>query len=98
MRSKRLKAVEFLSYLASSARNLVHEPKAYGPFRLVEAMVRFVDVYSEITGERDERLKRIKEFIEERKILVVHDERKFYEFLDSLVDMVLEEAKRELEG
>ncbi len=92
----RLRVLEYISYLASSAKNLVHEPKAYGSFRLVDAISRFVILYKEIMGGEDEFLIKLRQFIDANKDLVMYDQEKFYRFLDELVDRILEEVENEV--
>jgi hypothetical protein len=77
-------AHKLLCYMATSARNLVGEPPMYGPFRLVDASSRLIDIL-ERQGVDDGTLMEARALIEEKKYLVMNDEDAFVEFLDDLV-------------
>lgn len=77
-------AHKLLCYMATSARNLVGEPPMYGPFRLVDASSRLIDILEQ-QGVDDSTLMKARDLIEEKKYLVMNDEDAFVEFLDELV-------------
>jgi len=81
---------ELISYMIVSARNLLDEPSRYGPFRLVDAASRLVEILNRI-GLRSERIEKIKSQIEVGKHSVMTSEEEFHGFLDSLVSSVIEE-------
>ena len=89
----RLNAHKLIRYMATSACNLVGEPPMYGPFRLVDATSRLIDILEKI-GAADEVLLKARDLIEEKKYLVMHDEEAFVSFLNELV-MKLVEGIRE---
>ncbi|MEM0015121.1 MAG: DUF6092 family protein [Zestosphaera sp.] len=75
---------KLLAFLITSARGCVDEPHLYGPLRLVDAASKLIDIMK-LEGKAPEGLERVQKTIEERKHLLMHDERKFIEFLDELV-------------
>ncbi len=80
----RLSSHKLICYMATSACNLVGEPPMYGPFRLVDAVSRLIDILEE-EGAVDEVLLKARELIEEKKYLVMNDEQAFTGFLNELV-------------
>lgn len=75
---------ELLCFILSSARGLMEEPQAYGPFRLVDTASRLISVLEKY-GIADEFLMNEKSKIEEGKYSVMESEDKFKEFLDDLM-------------
>jgi hypothetical protein len=75
---------ELVCYMVSSARNLIPEPKLYGPFRLIDAVSRLVDILRkmDLVGPR---LETIQKKIEEDKYSVMDTEEKFTTFMENLV-------------
>lgn len=89
------KVVEYLSFLASSARNSIEEPHIYGSFRLIDAISRFIELLRSMPGyEKYERLEELREYIEKEKYKVMGDTREYLEFLDKVVAILVEEAMR----
>lgn len=82
-------------FLATSARGCVEEPHLYGPFRLIDALSRLIELskYAACIKE-DPFLARMKRVIDEKKFLVVSDREAFKAFLDSLVGEFAKELKR----
>ncbi|MBA7476219.1 hypothetical protein ES707_11601 [subsurface metagenome] len=70
--------------MVTSACNLVNETKSYGPFRLIDAVSRLIDILSENQGSSPE-LEKIKVKIEEGKYKVMEDGPQFSSFLNELV-------------
>ena len=85
-----------ISYMAVSARNLLEEPARYGPFRLVDAASRLVDLLK-ANGLESERLERIQARIEEGKYTGMASEEEFEAFLEGLVLFMVEEIGPGLE-
>lgn len=86
---------ELLCYMIVSARNLEQETKMYGPFRLVDAASRLIEILEE-SGIGDEFLSQVRSMIEANKYKVMTDKEGFVVFLDDLaLKMVgrLKEAK-----
>lgn len=78
------KAFELLCYMVTSAANLPHENRLYGPFRMLDAAERFVALLEE-EGIGSERLQDIRGRIEAGKYMVMQDEQGFIDFLQELV-------------
>jgi len=74
---------ELLCYMIVSARNLEQETKMYGPFRLVDAASRLIEVLEE-SGIGDEFLSQVRSMIEANKYKVMTDKEGFVAFLDDL--------------
>lgn len=82
-------------FLATSARGCVEEPHLYGPFRLIDALSRLIELpkYAACIKE-DPFLAKMKRVINEKKFLVVSDAEAFKVFLESLVREFAKELKR----
>jgi Family of unknown function (DUF6092) len=87
---------ELISYMSVSARNLLEEPARYGPFRLVDAASRLVDVLK-ANGLESDRLDRVQAKIEEGKYSAMGTEDEFESFLEGLVLFLVEEIGPGLE-
>ena len=74
---------ELLCYMIVSARNLEQETKMYGPFRLVDAASRLIEILEE-SGIGDEFLSQVRSMIEANKYKVMTDKEGFVAFLDDL--------------
>ena len=74
---------ELLCYMIVSARNLEQETKMYGPFRLVDAASRLIEILGE-SGIGDEFLSQVRSMIEANKYKVMTDKEGFVAFLDDL--------------
>lgn len=70
--------------MVTSACNLVNETKSYGPFRLIDAASRLIDILSKNQGSSPE-LEKIKVKIEQGKYKVMEDSPQFSSFLNELV-------------
>ncbi|MFQ6033919.1 MAG: DUF6092 family protein [Candidatus Bipolaricaulia bacterium] len=75
---------KLLCYMVSSARGLVRETKLYGPFRLIDAGSRLIEIL-EREGASDRFLSGVRTMIEENKYKVMTDREGFIQFLDELV-------------
>jgi hypothetical protein len=75
---------ELICYMVTSARNLIPENKLYGPFRLVDAVSRLIDVLKKL-DLKSPRLEAIQKQIEEGKYMVMESDEKFTDFLENLV-------------
>ncbi len=87
-------AHKLICYMASSACNLVGEPPIYGPFRLVDASSRLIDILEE-GGAANSNLLETRQLIEDKKYLVMSDEKAFNEFLNELVLKLAEGFKEQ---
>ncbi|MEN6368268.1 MAG: DUF6092 family protein [Thermotogota bacterium] len=79
------KVFDLIGYIASSARNLLDETPAYGPFRLVDAASRLVAILKE-AGVQSPRLTALRQEIDRGKYSVTVGPDEFKAFLDALVD------------
>lgn len=99
MREERAEAEErlfdVLIFLATSARGCIDEPPLYGPFRLVDALSRLIDLCDHVPGlKKDAFLSEIKAEIDRKKFLVMSDPEGFKKFLDEIVRKFTVELKR----
>lgn len=87
---------KLLCYMAASARGLVNEPKMYGPFRLVDAATRLIEIMERmrVAGEF---LLAVKERIDAFKYSVMEDEDAFVRGVDEVVTELALGLKREME-
>lgn len=80
---------DLIGYMATSGRNLLDETPLYGPFRLVDAASRLIHILEE-AGVASSRLSIIQERIDAGKYSVMADTKQFRDFLDSVVDTVVD--------
>ncbi len=83
---------ELISYMVVSARNLLEEPHLYGPFRLVDAVSRLVEILNNL-DLHSERLKKVKDQIDGGKESVMESGEAFRRFLEALVSSLVEEIE-----
>ena len=74
---------ELICYMLISARNLDQETKMYGPFRLVDAASKLIEIL-EKNEIYDEFLSQARTIIEANKYKVMTDKEEFLSFLDDL--------------
>lgn len=80
---------ELICYMLISARNLDRETKMYGPFRLVDAASKLIEIL-EKNGICDEFLSQVRTIIELNKNKLIEGKEEFLSFLDDLaLKMVL---------
>ena len=82
------------TYMLTSARGCVDEPKLYGPLRLIEAISRLIALTESAGFPRDEYLIQAKKKIDINKHLVMESEEKFTNFLDEVLREFTQELKR----
>lgn len=70
--------------MITSACNLMYETKDYGPFRLIDAASRLIDILSE-NGLSSPELEKIRDHIEQGKFSIMNEKTEFYSFLNELV-------------
>lgn len=75
---------QLICYMVTSACNLVQETKDYGPFRLIDAVSRLVEILSK-RNLASPQMEELRDKIEENKYKVLEGESKFYSFLNDLV-------------
>ena len=83
-----------VTYMLTSARGCVDEPKLYGPLRLIEAISRLVALTESSGLTKDDFLANAKKEIDANKHLVMESEEKFTEFIDDLLREFTQELKR----
>ena len=82
-------------YLLTSARGCLEEPKIYGVVRLLEALVRLIDLQKAIkTCSSDQFLEAMKPRIDKLKILIMQDPQKVQEELDIIIREFTTELKK----
>jgi len=77
------KHFQLLSFLITSARGCVDEPKLYGPLRLLDAASRLIEIMEE-EGKSTDEISKLKELIEENIDILMYDEEEFIRLLDNL--------------
>lgn len=83
------KIFELVSFMIVSGRNLLEEPTRYGPFRLVDAVGRLINILED-ADMSSERLRSIRDKIEEGKYSAMGTEKEFEEFLEASVLFAIE--------
>ncbi len=78
------KAFELVSYMITSAANLLHENRLYAPYRMIDAASRLITLLEE-EGVQSDRLRVLRARIDEGKFSVMEDEQVFANFLQELV-------------
>ncbi len=74
-----------ISYMVTSARGCVNEPKLYGPYRLLDTTVRLINLLKKY-GVSGEDLDNIKKIIESGKDYVMTDVDAFVKTIDHAID------------
>ena len=80
---------DLVGYMATSGRNLIDETQLYGPFRLVDAASRLIDILEQ-EGIGSSRLSTLRERIDAGKYSVMVDADEFKNYLDEVVDAVVD--------
>jgi hypothetical protein len=84
---------ELVAYLLTSARDLLDEPLAYGPFRLLEAASRLVEIAEQVAPGGDCFLAELKRDLDrDRVYLVTADAAAFEAWLDRLGERIAAEV------
>ncbi len=85
---------ELATFLVMSAKGCMDEPPSYGPFRLIDALSRLINLPKHATClSEDKFLEDIKKEVDEKKYLVMSDMKKFRRFLDEMVSRFAVELK-----
>lgn len=86
---------EIAVFLATSARNCIEEPPLYGPFRLLDALSKLVDLPKYAEGlDEDPFLYEIKGIVDEKKFLVMYSVEGFTQAIEEIVDKFAKELKK----
>ncbi len=80
---------ELVGYMVTSGRNLIDETPLYGPFRLVDAASRLILILEQ-EGVVSDRLRTMRERIDNGKYSVMKTQEELKVFLDSLVDVLVD--------
>lgn len=87
--------LEYIAYLASSARGVIFEPHDYGSFRLIDAISRFINMLKQLPEfKNNDFLLSINEYIEKEKYKIMYNRDEYLKFLEKLILMVAEEVKK----
>lgn len=84
------KVFDLVGYMITSARNLLDETPLYGPFRLVDAVSRLIEILEE-EGKASPRLAALRERVETGKYLVMREQDEFRKYLEGLVNALVDE-------
>ena len=83
-----------ITFLLTSARGCVNEPKMYGPFRLLDASKRLIDLL-DARGLADEFLEQIRIKLNEvERLMDQEDQKNFVESLDDLILALVKEVEK----
>lgn len=80
---------ELVGYMLVSAQKLLEEPQLYGPFRVVDAASRLIAIMED-RALASPRLSAMREKIDAGKYSLIGDAKGFEQFLDSLVDVLVD--------
>jgi len=97
--AKVVRVFELITYLASSARGLIEEPREYGPLRCLDAIRRFIDLAIE-TGLVDDSvtvnyLLELKDRLSKGILLVLYNPEEFKKFI---IEVNIELARKVVEA
>jgi len=86
---------EVLAFLFSSAHILVNEPHLYGTFRLIDGASRLMGFALESGQLEDEQfLRELKEDVDEKKFLLMTDEKTYFDLLERSTRAMAREMKK----
>ncbi len=80
---------ELICYMVTSACNLIQETKDYGPFRLIDAVSRLVEILSK-RNLSTPQMEELRDKIEKNKYKVLEGESQFSSFLNDLVLFIVQ--------
>lgn len=78
--------IKLFTYMITSARGCVDEPKIYGPFRLIDSISRLYIILKKNNLMESEEVSKIIEKIEEKKYSCMTDKKEFVTMLDDIID------------
>ncbi len=88
--------VKILTYIVTSARGCVEEPKIYGPFRLMDTASKMYYMLKDNGLIDDEEIEKIINNIDEKKFSCMTDEQEFISMMDEIIEdlvVVMEQDK-----
>ncbi|TZE82288.1 DUF6092 family protein [Calorimonas adulescens] len=89
MLSDRVDYRDVLAFMVTSAVGLFHEPKLYGPLRLLESASMLIE-YAKGNDIQDETLDEINSRIKKCTKLVMTNEEKFEEGVNEILKLIIE--------
>lgn len=87
--------LNYLSFIISSAKGCLKEPKIYGPFRLVESLDKLIKILEKNNILIDELVLNIAQKINYGKSSFMEDESAFIEMLDEITFDLINALRRE---
>ena len=78
--------IKLFTYMVTSARGCVDEPKIYGPFRLIDSISKLYSILKENNLIENEEVSKIIGKIEDKKYICMTDEKEFVIMLDDVID------------
>jgi hypothetical protein len=78
--------IKLFTYMVTSARGCVDEPKIYGPFRLIDSISKLYSILKENDLIENKEVSKIIGKIEEKKYSCMTDEKEFVTMLDDVID------------
>jgi len=86
--------ISLICFMVVSARELVNEPKFYGPMRLMEATQRLIQL-AEGQGVHNELLTEVKKRITEYPLDALPEgKERFIEFIDELIALLVSQVEQ----
>jgi len=80
---------KLISYMVTSARGCIDEPKIYGSFRLLDSVCKLYNILEEEKLIKDDKLKEVVNKIKDNKYNSFKNKEKFINALDMIiVDLV----------
>jgi len=78
--------IKLFTYMVTSARGCIDEPKIYGPFRLIGSVSKLYSILKENNLIENKEVSKIIEKIKEKKNSCMTDEKEFVTMLDDVID------------
>lgn len=78
--------IKLFTYMVTSARGCVDEPKIYGPFRLIDSISKLYSILKENDLIENKEVSKIIGKIEDKKYSCMTDEKEFVIMLDDVID------------
>ena len=82
--------VKIFSYIVTSARGCIDEPKIYGPLRLLSTMSKLFYILKDNGEISNKEIEKIVEKIDEKKFSYKTDEEEFINIIDEVIDNLVE--------
>lgn len=78
--------IKLFSYMVTSARGCVDEPKIYGPLRIIDSVSKLYSLLKENGLIDNKEVEKIIKKMEEKKQSCLTDEKEFVKMLDDIID------------